>query len=168
MNMNMNEDNNFEYIFNEIEDKDKIELRIINEAYEQLRNKFLNKKSESFMLDPLEIDKSNNTLWINAKPIIKIMKRPPDHVIDFLKTELNTNADWLDSRNKDSGINIIGSVRKNLLESCINKYCRKYILCGGFSDNLDGCKSTNTRFKKDPKTKCYIFKCKNCNLTYRV
>ena len=165
--MNMNENNNFEYIFNE--DKEKVEMNLINEAYKQLRNSLLNKKNESFMLDPLELDISNNTLWINAKPIIKIMKRPPDHVINFLKTELNTNANWLDSRNKDLGINIIGSVRKNLMESCINKYCRKYILCGGFSDNLGGgCKSTNTRFKYDPKTKCYIFKCKNCNLTYRV
>lgn len=165
--MNMNENNNFEYIFNE--DKEKVEMKLINEAYVQLRKSLLNKKNESFMLDPLELDISNNTLWINAKPIIKIMKRPPDHVINFLKTELNTNANWLDSRNKDLGINIIGSVRKNLMESCINKYCRKYILCGGFSDNLGGgCKSTNTRFKYDPKTKCYIFKCKNCNLTYRV
>ena len=163
----MNENNNFEYIFNE--DKEKVEMKLINEAYVQLRKSLLNKKNESFMLDPLELDISNNTLWINAKPIIKIMKRPPDHVINFLKTELNTNANWLDSRNKDLGINIIGSVRKNLMESCINKYCRKYILCGGFSDNLGGgCKSTNTRFKYDPKTKCYIFKCKNCNLTYRV
>jgi translation initiation factor 2 beta subunit (eIF-2beta)/eIF-5 len=164
--MNISENNNFEYIFNE--NKDEIEERLIKEAYNQLRNKCLNKKSESFMLDPLELDISNNTLWINAKPIIKIMKRPPDHVINFLKIELNTNVNWLDSRNKDLGINIIGSIRKKLMESCINKYCRKYILCGGYSDNLDGCKSTSTRFKYDPKTKCYIFKCKNCNLTYRV
>jgi translation initiation factor 2 beta subunit (eIF-2beta)/eIF-5 len=158
--------NNFDLMFTEGISSEKIEHFLIKRGYEELNKQNNKKKAYKFVLEPLDIDISTNTTWKNAYKIFKIMKRPPKHIIDFLKMELVTDINWLDSHNKDNGLILLKKISKNKLETVINKYCIKYIVCGGYSDSLSGCGSCNTRFKTDKKNKLYNFKCKDCNTIY--
>ena len=163
---NKNIFNDFDNIFTEDISREKLENFLIKRAFEELNKQNNNKKVSKFVLDPIEIDISTNTIWKNSYKIFKIMNRPPKHVMEFLKMELVTDINWLDSNNKKNGLILLKKISKNKIENVINKYCIKYIVCGGYSDSLSGCGSCNTRFKTDKKNKLYNFKCKDCNTTY--
>ena len=103
---------------------------------------------------------TTNTFWKNAKPIMKILKRPPDHIISFMVKELGQEMNWKCS-NKNEGMVIKNKVGVKKISSAITKYINTYVSC-------NSCSSTNTRFKVEKSIRSYRLTCKNCGTTYIV
>jgi translation initiation factor 2 subunit 2 len=103
---------------------------------------------------------TTNTFWENAKPIMKILKRPPDHIIEFLTKEIGQEITWRTS-NKNEGIIIKNKVGFKKISYAISKYITNYIAC-------KSCSSTNTRFKLEKSIRSYKLICKCCGTNYTI
>ncbi len=103
---------------------------------------------------------TTNTFWENAKPIMKILKRPPIHIIEFLTKEIGQEISWKTS-NKNDGVVIKHKIAINKISSAISKYITNFVSC-------KSCSCTNTRFKLEKSIRSYRLICKSCGTNYTV
>ncbi len=130
-------------------------------SYEEMLDQIYNKleeKKDNFKIQLDEIEIKDRKFFPNAKEILKSLRRPPDHIIRFMSTEMKQSVTWKSS-NKNEGLIFSNSSNKKYIESIIVKYLNKYVKC-----NM--CNSTNTKYIY--KNKKAGLKCRNCKCEYTI
>lgn len=133
------------------------ELRL-DEAFNILNK---DETSDKLVLPILNIDvTTTNTLWPNVKDLLRRIKRPPVHFIDFLGKHLNTEVTQRTSSLKD-GLIIIGKHNKKKVTQLVEKYLTDFVIC-------KSCNSYNSKIKKNDMTRKWEFNCNTCKATYSL
>ena len=106
------------------------------------------------------INNGTKVIWKNVKDFLRLVKRNPTHLLNFLNVELLNKVNWI-SESKSDGLNFRFKIKKEVLSSLLIKYVKEYVIC-------KSCKSLNTNIEKDKEIRKYIFKCNNCKNNYSV
>merc|ERR1712048_1110539 len=100
--------------------------------------------------------------WVNFSEICPMMKRPVDHVMQFVLAEFGTEGSLsgtATTRSQGSGSDgqliLKGRYLPKHCESLLRKYIKEYVTC-------EMCKSANTQLKKDSSTRLFTVNCDNC------
>lgn len=103
---------------------------------------------------------TTNTFWHNVKDFLKKVNRPPQHFIEFLSDQLNTEVTQRSS-SLSQGLLLKGKQHKNKIVPIIEKYVKEYVLCMH-------CSNHKTKIKKDKEIREYVLTCKGCNASYTL
>ena len=128
---------------------------MLDEAYALLDTKINNK----LIIPSLLTEKTPTRLhWLNTIDLLNSINRSPDHLINFLKSELaNKEINWF-SGDFNDGLIIHGKrIKKEEISALILKYVNFYVICSS-------CKCSNTILNKY-NSKKYEFECCNCKMT---
>jgi len=91
------------------------------------------------------------TTFMNFNNVCNHIKRVPDHLSEFLTTELVVKG----SINEQKQLVLCKRVDIKYLESLIRKYCIEYVKC-------KECSSPDTVLEKNSVLRLYFVKCQNC------
>merc|ERR1711985_37738 len=98
------------------------------------------------------IEAKNPSLgWVNFQEICDMMKRPTDHVIQFVLAEFGTEG----SITPDGQLILKGRYQPKHAESLLRKYIKEFVTC-------EMCKSANTKLQRDASTRLHMVTCENC------
>ena len=125
---------------------------LMNEAYEQLEKK----PDSQLILPKINCETTVTRLhWKNVVDYLKIIKRNPDHFINFLKTEYpDKEISWFSGSLSD-GLIIHGKfLKQQLIHDFLLKYINQFVTCSA-------CKSNETELTKI-SSKLYCFECLSC------
>ncbi|ODQ68642.1 hypothetical protein NADFUDRAFT_20137 [Nadsonia fulvescens var. elongata DSM 6958] len=100
-------------------------------------------------------DGSKKSLFANVKEISERMKRPSEHVIQYLFAELGTSG----SIDGASRLIIKGRFQPKQIENVLRSYIMEYVAC-------PTCKSANTLLQKE--NRLYFLVCQACGSTRTV
>ena len=103
---------------------------------------------------------TTNTFWPNVKVFLRKVNRPPQHFIDFLNDQLNTEVTQKCS-SLSKGLILKGKQGKHKVVPIIEKYVKEYVLC-------KHCNNYKTKIKKDKDIREYVLTCKSCGASYTV
>ena len=125
---------------------------LMDEAYESLDKK----NDTKLVLPKIECETSVTRLhWKNAVDYLSLLKRNPDHFINFLKAEYQDKEISWYSGDLSEGIIIHGKfLKQQLVNDFILKYINQFVTCSA-------CKSNETELSK-LSSKLYSFKCLDC------
>jgi len=124
-------------------------------TYEELLQRFytnlgvVEKKKLSVKLPQMLSDGPRKSILVNFKEICDGLKRPYDHVISFIATELGTEA-FMDGRQR---LVMRGRWRPANMENVLRRYVQTYVIC-------TVCKSPDTVLEKE--NRLFFVKCSNC------
>jgi translation initiation factor 2 beta subunit (eIF-2beta)/eIF-5 len=118
----------------------------------------LNSRKDDYQVHLGEVNITERKFFKNAKQILKPFKRPPDHIINFIGTEMKCSVNWISS-NKNDGLIFSSNVNSKNVTNILVKYINRYIKC-------NYCKSTNTKYKYNNK-KAGLY-CRNCKSEYTI
>ena len=129
---------------------------MLNELYDNLTqsNDNLNIK----LPEPQLIKNGSNYIWKNVKAYLKLVKRPPDHFVDFIKKETTWQVNWITSSKSDGLILNQKKINTGQIIDIMKAYLKEYVIC-------KGCKSISTYIEKDKNIRKYNFICLNCHMT---
>ena len=99
------------------------------------------------------------TIWQNLLEISIIIKRPFDHILKYISSELCVIATKCGTRNKYVTLN--GRFQSHQICSLLIKYCNQYIKC-------KQCKKMDTKLEYDSSTKLTYLKCNICMSHYSI
>jgi len=108
-------------------------------------------------IEPPEVGKigTKKVAWANFVSNCRSIGRKPEHVVEFVLTELGTTGS-LDGQNK---FIIKGRFSSKQLESVLSKYIKEYVACST-------CRFLNTELKRENRI---LFKvCKDCGASSSV
>ena len=91
---------------------------------------------------------TKKTVWSNFAEICSMMRRSPDHVFQFMMSELGTEG----SIDGNSRLVIRGKFVPKYIESLLRKYIGEYVTC-------QMCRSFNTTLTRDPTSRLYFVEC---------
>jgi len=94
---------------------------------------------------------SKKVAWVNFAEICELMKRPPDHVTQFVLAEFGTEG----SIAGDGQLILKGAYKDKHAESLLRKYIKEFVTC-------EMCKSPNTSLARDNSTRLHVVSCGNC------
>jgi len=127
--------------------------------YENLNN---NKETLNIVLPNPNLIKNGTTfIWKNVKEYLKIVKRPPDHFLNFLRNELNIQINWITNSKSDGLILDHKKIKTDAVINAMKIYLKEYVIC-------KSCISSNTFIQKDKNLRKYNFTCLNCNNEYYI
>merc|ERR1712151_29271 len=89
--------------------------------------------------------------WVNFSEICEMMKRPTDHVTQFVLAEFGTEG----SIAGDGGLILKGRYQPKHAESLLRKYIKEFVTC-------EMCKSASTGLERDSSTRLWMVSCGNC------
>jgi translation initiation factor 2 beta subunit (eIF-2beta)/eIF-5 len=132
---------------------------MLDEIYEDID---LSSKKRDKLNFPEYVIIKNGTkvIWKNVKEFLKIMKRPPDHFLNFLNYETSGKVLWM-SESKSDGLNFLYKIKIDALNTLLNKYLNECVIC-------KACKCYNTKIIKDKQLRKYYFICGDCNTNYFI
>ncbi|KAH0474453.1 MAG: uncharacterized protein KVP18_002972 [Porospora cf. gigantea A] len=116
--------------------------------------------SRKIMVKPPEVSRvgSKRVAWTNFAEICKALNRTPDHVYQFVLSELGTvGSVAADGRH----LVLKGRYGQKHIESLLRKYITEYVSCYM-------CKSPNTELVKDSRTRLFNIKCDACGASRSV
>lgn len=117
------------------------------------KNPDMLKKQAAWSMAVPQIQRAGTrSVWINFKEICDNLKRPIDHVYNFIVKELGTEA----SLGGDNQLFLKGRYSSTKLESLIIKYAKEYVRC-------PNCKSQDTILTKNNSTRLQMLECNFCN-----
>lgn len=127
---------------------------------DEIYNKLDNKTDIKLKVRPpiLERHNKNNNL-LNAREILISLKRPSDHIINFMKKELNCVINW-DSDKKNYLI-FMTKINDKRLMNVINKYIKLFVSC-------KSCGSCDSIFIEEKDLRTYRFNCNSCKTNYVI
>jgi translation initiation factor 2 subunit 2 len=108
-------------------------------------------------IEPPEVGKigTKKIAWVNFVSNCRSISRKPEHVVEFVLTELGTTGS-IDGQNK---FIIKGRFSSKQLESVLSKYIKEYVACST-------CRFLNTELKRENRI---LFKvCKDCGASSSV
>lgn len=115
-------------------------------------------RGEDLILPEIIVEISTTRLhWKNIKEYLKVIKRRPEHFVEWLKYEIpGYNINWMSS-SKSDGIIIHGKKQKksDIMELAI-KYVKTFVICSS-------CKHADTLMTK-LTNKQYEFICNDCGM----
>lgn len=131
---------------------------LLQRVYDEMaeRNPNFTEKKKYRMVPPEVVRIGPRTMWVNFPDICKLMKRKPEHVMQFALSELGTTGSVSEAR-----LIFKGSFQQKNLESLLRKYIAEYVQC-------HMCKSPETRLERDPMSRLYILSCSSCGATRSV
>lgn len=109
--------------------------------------------TKKYVMKPPQVIRvgSKKVGWINFTDICGIMKRPTEHVLQFVLAEFGTEG----SMAGDGQLILKGNYKDKHAESLLRKYIKEFVTC-------EMCKSANTDLTKDSSTRLYMVSCHNC------
>merc|ERR1711959_717195 len=90
--------------------------------------------------------------WVNFQEICDMMKRPTEHVTQFVLAEFGTKG----SIAADGKLILTGRYQPKHCESLLRKYIKEFVTC-------EMCKSANTTLQRASTTRLHMVSCVNCN-----
>lgn len=120
--------------------------------------------SQKYVLKPPQTVRvgSKKVAWVNFSEICSMMKRPVDHVVQFVLAEFGTEgsvAGTATSRSEGSGSDgqliLKGRYLPKHCESLLRKYIKEYVTCGM-------CKSADTKLERDSSSRLWMVRCDVC------
>lgn len=133
--------------------------QMLNELYDNLNQS--NNNLKIILPEPQLIKNGSNFIWKNVKEYLKLVKRPPEHFINFIKKETNWQINWITSSKSDGLILNQKRLNNGQIIDIMKSYLKEYVIC-------KGCKSTYTYIEKDKNIRKYNFSCLNCHNEYYV
>jgi len=141
---------------------------MLNRLYEiiEAKNPSLSNK-ERYILKPPQCVRvgSKKVAWVNFSEICGMMKRPVEHVVQFVLAEFGTEGSIAgaattrsEGQGQDGQLILKGRYLPKHCESLLRKYIKEYVTC-------EMCKSAATQLKKDPSTRLFMVDCTNCGAT---
>eukprot|EP01112_Ceratiomyxa_fruticulosa_P021910 TRINITY_DN786_c0_g2_i1.p1 TRINITY_DN786_c0_g2~~TRINITY_DN786_c0_g2_i1.p1 ORF type:complete len:268 (-),score=64.52 TRINITY_DN786_c0_g2_i1:103-906(-) len=129
-------------------------------SYDELANRIFNmlhnsnpelSKTKRYVMKPPQVcrEGTKKTVWINFAEICAIMRRKPDHVLNYVLAELGTNG----SVDGSQRLVIKGRFQPKGLEIVLRHYISEYVACRT-------CKSPDTVLKKE--NRLYFLCCETC------
>ena len=98
-------------------------------------------------------------IWKNIKEFLRVVNKPPEHVVKFFSDELKCQITWI-TDSKSDGINIdYDRLKSTTINELMKKYVLEYVYC-------KKCTSTNSIISKDSQLRKYLFVCQNCGDQY--
>jgi len=97
-------------------------------------------------------DGGSRTLFVNFGDICLSMGRPPEHVKEFVCSELGTTS----SIGGDNGLLLKGIYKNKPIESILRKYMQEFVCC-------PMCGSTDTYLKRDANNRLFSIVCRQCH-----
>lgn len=134
---------------------------MLEEVYEKLESCTNSMKMQSkISLPPPELIKhGHHFIWKNVKAFLKVVNKPPEHVVKFFSDELKCQITWI-TESKSDGLNIdYNRLSSIMITDLMKKYVLEYVYC-------KKCKSTNTIISKDSQIRKYLSICQNCGDQY--
>eukprot|EP00440_Ansanella_granifera_P001803 gb/GFBE01001945.1/.p1 GENE.gb/GFBE01001945.1/~~gb/GFBE01001945.1/.p1 ORF type:complete len:218 (+),score=69.27 gb/GFBE01001945.1/:1-654(+) len=119
---------------------------------------------ERYILKPPQVVRvgSKKVAWVNFSEICAMMKRPVEHVLQFVLAEFGTEGSIAgtattraEGQGADGQLILKGKYLPKHCESLLRKYIKEYVTC-------EMCKSANTELKKDSSTRLTAVECTNC------
>uniref|UniRef100_A0A914Q876 Eukaryotic translation initiation factor 2 subunit 2 n=1 Tax=Panagrolaimus davidi TaxID=227884 RepID=A0A914Q876_9BILA len=106
---------------------------------------------KKFVMKPPHVARagSRRTAFTNYAEICKLLKRKPNHVLQFLVAELGTTG----SIDGNQCFIVRGRFKQKQFENILCNYIKEYVTC-------HTCKSSDTDLIKD--TRLYFLQCKTC------
>lgn len=134
---------------------------MLDGVYDKLESCTNSAKMQSkISLQPPELIKhGHHFIWKNVKEFLRVVNKPPEHVIKFLSEELKCQMTWI-TESKSDGLNIdYDRLSSSMISELMKKYVLEHVYC-------KKCKSTNTVITKDSQIRRYLFVCQNCGDQY--
>lgn len=128
---------------------------LVNDAYLILDHQ---SRGEDLILPEVVVEISTTRIhWKNVKNYLIVIKRHPDHFMDWLKSELpGQECNWF-SGSKSDGLIIHGKrQKKSDVSELALKYVSNFVIC-------PSCKRADTRMIKI-NHKNYEFECLDCGM----
>jgi translation initiation factor 2 subunit 2 len=132
-------------------------LNRVTTLIEQFNPELTEKRRYTMKPPQLMKQGTKRTVWANFQEICKLMKRNPDHVIQFVCSELGTEA----SIDGNQRLVIRGKYVPKYIESLLRKYIVEYVTC-------HMCRSPNTTFSRDNVSRLYFVHCQDCGSSRSV
>jgi len=128
---------------------------MVNEVYYNLvRTKSNNLVIPNFIIEILP----TKLYWKNIKEFLDVIKRDPQHFLEYIKNQYTNREIHLYSSNISDGLIIHGKKLKNTdIYNITNKYINTFVIC-------PSCMKHDTIMEKLQKKK-YNFICNNCNMS---
>merc|ERR1719281_2030366 len=97
--------------------------------------------TKKYVMRPPQIVRvgSKKVGWVNFTEICNMMKRPVDHVMQFVLAEFGTEG----SMAGDGQLILKGRYQDRHIESLLKKYIKEYVTC-------EMCRSPDTNLMRDP------------------
>eukprot|EP01111_Echinosteliopsis_oligospora_P015338 TRINITY_DN603_c0_g1_i2.p1 TRINITY_DN603_c0_g1~~TRINITY_DN603_c0_g1_i2.p1 ORF type:complete len:144 (+),score=28.20 TRINITY_DN603_c0_g1_i2:502-933(+) len=120
-------------------------------------NPELGSKQKRYVMNPPQVfkDGTKKSVWANFTEICGVMKRKPDHVLNYVLAELGTNG----SVDGSQRLVIKGRFQSKQIENVIKHYIQEYVACRT-------CRSPDTELKKE--NRLYFLCCKGCGSSRSV
>ena len=134
---------------------------MLDDVYEKLESYTNNIKMQSKITLPKPelIKHGHHFIWKNMKDFLRIVNKPPEHVVKFFSEELKCQITWI-TESKSDGINIdYNKLSSTTINELMKKYVLEYVYC-------KKCTSTNSIISKDSQLRKYLFVCQNCGDQY--
>jgi len=114
-------------------------------------------KQKRYTMKPPQVcrEGTKKTVWINFAEICPVLKRKPEHVLNYVLAELGTNGS-VDGKHR---LVIKGRFQPKQIENVVRHYITEYVACRT-------CKSPDTQLKKE--NRLYFLCCDSCGSTRSV
>jgi len=136
---------------------------MLDDVYEKLGS---NTVDHLILPDPVLEKTTTRFVWKNCKAFLKITKTSPDHLLDFMRNQIDNKIriDWFSESISDGLIihertNI--SKMTNKIVALMKKYIIDFIIC-------KICNKANTSMTKDLDLRKWKVTCSDCNSDYII
>jgi translation initiation factor 2 subunit 2 len=128
--------------------------QMLDDVYSELGETHKNK----IVLPTVTILKDTTKItWTNINDFIKLLKCPPDHLMDYVKKNLHDDMNY-----DEKGLIIRNNRRKqDELSNIIRKYTEEFGIC-------KQCKTPKTIIYKDNTIREWKVKCESCKSEYTI
>jgi len=140
-------------------DRDYTYEELAGRVYDLMHNNNpeLGAKQKRYTMKPPQVcrEGTKKTVWLNFAEICPILKRKPEHVLNYVLAELGTNGS-VDGKHR---LVIKGRFQPKQIENVVRHYISEYVACRT-------CKSPDTQLKKE--NRLYFLCCNACGSTRSV
>lgn len=128
---------------------------MLDNVYSKLNN---NENTRLILPNLITVQSRTKLYWKNINNISIIINRDPEHIYNYLKSELTgKDINWISS-NKNEGLVIQGKgLKENLLKDILKKYINKFVVC-------KSCNKINSNLTKNKDLGKYYFQCLDCGV----
>ena len=143
-----------EFDLNKVEGHEVYQYSNLLERIENIMNKATKDDDEEEEKDQKGEDprtrqlSSTKTTWVNFNSICQQIKREPQHILDFLKAELDVEGNF----GSEGNLIIVGKYQNKHITNLYKQYLNTYVRC------LD-CRKLNTEIIRDSSTRLMQLTC---------